>query len=97
MERLAEEFTRNQNGRSKKMKTILKYLWVIQTRQGEEMHLTKRIDGTSVIVHRVYKRVNPFNPLSYVVLFSVIPVAIVMFGVVGAWKEIDFSNPFVWR
>ncbi len=39
-------------------------------------------------------RLNPFNPLTYVTILIAILVGIVMFGVVGVWKEIDLSNPF---
>lgn len=40
------------------------------------------------------RRLNPFNPLTYVTILIAILVGIVMFGVVGVWKEIDLSNPF---
>lgn len=40
------------------------------------------------------RRLNPFNPLTYVTILITFLVGIVMFGVVGIWKEIDLSNPF---
>lgn len=40
------------------------------------------------------RRLNPFNPLTYVTILIAILVGIVMFGIVGVWKEIDLSNPF---
>lgn len=40
------------------------------------------------------RRLNPFNPLAYVTILIAIMVGIVMFGIVGVWKEIDLSNPF---
>lgn len=43
------------------------------------------------------RRLNPFNPLTYVTILITFMVGIVMFGVVGIWKEIDLSNPFKYR
>jgi hypothetical protein len=42
-------------------------------------------------------RFNPFNPLSYVALILIIIVGLVMFGVVGFWREADCKNPFKWN
>lgn len=42
------------------------------------------------------RRLNPFNPLSYVTVVVAIIVGIVMFGFVGVWKEMDLKNPFKW-
>lgn len=42
-------------------------------------------------------RVNPYNPLSYLVIAIGFLIALIMFGVVGIWKEIDTQNPFKWR
>lgn len=43
------------------------------------------------------RRLNPFNPLTYVTILITFMVGIVMFGVVGVWKEMDLSNPFKYR
>jgi len=43
------------------------------------------------------KRVNPFNPLSYVALIVGFTLALLMFGFVGMWEEVDGGNPFAWR
>lgn len=42
------------------------------------------------------KRMNPYNPLSYITLVIMFLLGIIMFGVVGIWNEIDYKNPFKW-
>jgi len=39
-------------------------------------------------------RLNPYNPLSYLLLVIVFISGIVCFGVVGFWREVDLKNPF---
>ena len=46
---------------------------------------------------RGIKRLNPYNPISYLVIVLVFVSGFIMFGVVGFWKEVDLSNPFKWR
>jgi hypothetical protein len=41
-------------------------------------------------------RLNPYNPLSYIVIVFMFLIGIIMFGVVGIWKEVDRKNPFKW-
>ena len=43
------------------------------------------------------RRVNPYNPLSYIALTIIIIVGVIMFGVVGIRKEINSLNPFKWQ
>jgi hypothetical protein len=43
------------------------------------------------------KRLNPYNPLSYVLIIGAIITGILMFGFVGIRKEIDLQNPFKWN
>jgi thiosulfate reductase cytochrome b subunit len=43
------------------------------------------------------RRINPYNPLSYITIVIVFISGLIMFGAVGIWKEIDLSNPFKWR
>jgi len=43
------------------------------------------------------RRINPFNPLSYIALIIIFFVGIIMFGVYGVWKETDIINPFKWN
>lgn len=42
-------------------------------------------------------RINPYNPLSYIALPLLFIAAVVMFGVVGMWREVDCRNPFKWH
>lgn len=42
------------------------------------------------------RRINPYNPLSYLVITITFIVGIIMFGFVGIWKEVDNNNPFKW-
>lgn len=41
-------------------------------------------------------RLNPYNPLSYITVIIATVVGLIMFGVVGMWKQIDGKNPFKW-
>lgn len=43
------------------------------------------------------RRVNPYNPFSYVVIIGGLLIGIVLFGFVGVWKEVDLINPFRWN
>ena len=42
------------------------------------------------------RRLNPWHPLSYVTIVLVLIVGIIMFGIVGFWKEVELRNPFKW-
>ena len=42
------------------------------------------------------RRLNPWNPLSYLTIIITLIVGIIMFGFVGLWKEVDSVNPFKW-
>ena len=42
-------------------------------------------------------RLNPYNLLSYIILTITFFVGIILFGVIGFWKEVDLNNPFKWR
>jgi hypothetical protein len=41
-------------------------------------------------------RINPFNPLTYVVIILGLLMGLIMFGIIGMWREIDTKNPFKW-
>lgn len=43
---------------------------------------------------RNYRRINPFNPLSYILLLIVPIIAFIAFGVVAMWDHLDKRNPF---
>jgi len=62
---------------------ILKKIHIIQTKKDDEGYF-------------IGNRLNPFNPLSYIVFVLFGIIGLIMFGVVGFWKETD-GNPFSWK
>lgn len=42
-------------------------------------------------------RLNPFNPLSYIAVIVIVIAGVIMFGLIGFWKEIKLNNPFEWE
>lgn len=69
------------------MRKLLKTLWVIRE---------KEIEDTNGRMYSV-KRMNPFNPLTYVTIVIAVILGLLMFGVVGIWDQVDTGNPFRWR
>jgi len=71
----------------------LKYLKILQEVSNEERKKQglKRLGNFSKA-----KRLNPYNPLSYIALIFILIVGIFMFGFVGFWKETETGNPFKW-
>ena len=67
---------------------ILKRLFILQEVSNESRE-PKLVRGFSTA-----RRVNPYNPLSYVALILFIIGCIIMFGFVGIIEEI--KNPFKW-
>jgi hypothetical protein len=66
---------------------ILKTLLIIQERQVKDaFNITK-----------TQKRINPYNPLSYVFFCAVLIIGIFAFGIVGVWGELEVHNEFKWR
>lgn len=43
------------------------------------------------------RRLNPYNPLSYIVVVVGAIIGIILFGFVGIFSEIDTKNPFKWN
>lgn len=76
----------NQNNMTRK---ILKTLYIVQ-------YKTIKVDNKYVKFH-TKRRLNPFNPLTYLVMIIAIISGLLMFGFVGFWKEVDLINPFKWR
>lgn len=70
---------------------ILKNLFIIQEVSNENR--TPKL-GRGFITAR---RINPYNPLSYIVLVSILIIGILMFGLVGVWKKVGKENPFKWN
>ena len=44
-----------------------------------------------------YKRVNPWNPISYLVVLLFFIGALLCYGFVGMWSQVDTVNPFRWQ
>lgn len=64
------------------MREFLKSIWVIQ----EKWRAGRRLH-----------RINPWNPLSYIICLAVLVLSILMFGFTGFRKEIETGNPFKWK
>jgi hypothetical protein len=76
------------------VREILKFIWIIQEVSNNERHKNglKRLGkGYSTAI-----RFNPYNPLSYLAIVLMMVIGILMFGLVGFWKETDCRNPFRW-
>ena len=71
------------------VREILKRLYIVQ-------YKTIEVDNKYVKFH-TKRRLNPFNPLTYLVMIIAIISGLLMFGFVGFWKEVDLINPFKWR
>ena len=52
-----------------------------------------------IINDRGYERhrLNPYNPLAYILIILVFVVGIILYGVIGFWKELDLRNPFKYQ
>tara|TARA_X000001382_G_scaffold25412_3_gene16001 strand:+ start:8505 stop:8681 length:177 start_codon:yes stop_codon:yes gene_type:complete len=42
------------------------------------------------------RRLNPYHPLSYLILIGSILIGTVLFGIIGFWKEVG-KNPFKYQ
>lgn len=74
-----------------KMRKILKFLYVIQEVSNKNRNPKLGLGFSTA------RRLNPFNPLSYLAVIIVVIVGHLMFGFIGFWKETDGFNPFKWR
>lgn len=75
---------------NKSIINILKFIYIIQEVSNK---------GRNPVLGRGYTnavRFNPYNPLSYVTLVIIVIIGIILFGIIGFWKEIDNTNPFKW-
>jgi hypothetical protein len=72
------------------MKKILKSLMILQ--EVSNKNRTPQLGRGFTTA----KRLNPYNPLSYLFLIGVLIGGILMFGFVGFWKETDQFNIFKW-
>jgi hypothetical protein len=65
---------------------IFKLLYIRQEKQYEDSY------GTWIKF-----RINPFNPLTYIVMILGLSMGLIMFGLIGIWREIYNKNPFKWN
>ena len=73
------------------MRKVLKFLKVVQTVSNEGR--AEKLGRGFSEAHRI----NPYNPISYIVIPFAFIIGIILFGVVGVWNEIDKGNPFKWN
>ena len=66
---------------------IFKYLFLKQENQYK--------DDFGNLWHKY--RINPYNPLSYFVIIFGLILALILFGALGMWREVDIRNPFKWN
>lgn len=70
------------------MRKFLKRILVIQEKTVIDSFKEKTIK----------RRLNPYNPITYIVIFLAFILAIIMFGVIGFVNEIDFNDvTFKWK
>lgn len=69
------------------VRKILKWVFVIQERQVKNSLGKKRTE----------RRLNPYNPLTYLVVLSCLLIGIILFGVVGVWGQFNIKKDFKWN
>lgn len=74
------------------MKELLIKLKIVQVVSNEQRHK----DGLKRLGKGYFKayRLNPFNPLSYILVVATIPIILLMHGFVGSFEKA--INPFRW-
>jgi len=74
------------------MKELLIKLKIVQVVSNEQRHK----DGLKRLGKGYFKayRLNPFNPLSYILVVVTIPVILLMYGFIGSFEKA--INPFRW-
>lgn len=74
------------------MKELFIKLKIVQVVSNEQRHK----DGLKRLGKGYFKayRLNPFNPLSYILVVTTIPVILLMYGFVGSFEKA--INPFRW-
>ena len=65
---------------------LFKWLYINQEKQYQDSY------GTWV-----KRRINPFNPINYIVIILGSVIALFLFGPIGMWREIDTKNLFKWN
>lgn len=74
------------------MKELLIKLKIVQVVSNEQRHK----DGLKRLGKGYFKayRLNPFNPLSYILVVVTIPFILLMYGFIGSFEKA--INPFRW-
>jgi NhaP-type Na+/H+ or K+/H+ antiporter len=72
------------------MRRLLVFLGIVQHK--------RVLDGSGTIPRlRTFKRLNPFHPLTYIVILLSLIIGLFMFGFVGLWKEVNWKElKFQW-
>jgi len=69
---------------------ILKWLCILQ-----EVSNRNRNPKLGSGFNKAY-RFNPYNPLSYIALFLLLIIGVILYGFVGLWERNNGKNPFKW-
>ncbi len=78
------------------MKKLLKLLWIVQEVSNEQRHKAG-LDRLGKGYFNAY-RLNPYNPLSYIIAIATLIVYVPLFGFIGTWRDaIEAGNPFKWN
>ena len=74
------------------MRKLLQLLKIVQIVSNEERHK----NGLKRLGKGYFKayRLNPYNPLCYVIIIVAIPIFILSYGVIGVFEKM--YNPFKW-
>ena len=78
------------------MKKIFKFLFILQERK-VNITLTKKIDRTETHYYKTQKRLNPFNPLTYIVITIGFIVSVILFGIIGWKEEFNLHKELKWK
>lgn len=68
------------------IRKILKLLFIVQERK------TKNAFNQT----KTERRINPYNPLSYIAVFGFLLGGIVLFGIAGVWEKMELRKEFKW-
>jgi hypothetical protein len=69
------------------IRKILKLLLIVQERKKKDAFNRTQIQ----------RRINPYNPLSYIFFLLALIIGIFAFGIVGLLEEFEVHNEFKWR
>ena len=74
------------------IRKLINKLGIVQEISNEERHK----NGLKRLGKGYFKayRLNPLNPISYIVVLITIPIILIMYGVVGSYEK--RINPFKW-